>query len=830
MSTDLTLCSFSSTALPLNAMHVSSWQGEEVMSRPYRFEVFLATDHQGLDDEVMLGKPACLTFFDNQGLPHPYHGVVTEVEQLDGDSLYCHYRAVLEPRMVLLSQYRSSDIWLDKNLPDVIREVLKEVGLLKEGSGGPGGAGGHYDFDIRLASDDIALSPVNFTCQFEETSFDFLSRLLEHYGIYYFFEQQAGQEALILCGDRRYQPQVPTAVAYRPLHRALAAEINGAVTQTFRRQLVTRSKQVDLQDFSASNAQLKLQASASVATASSASPAFQGNYGVFGEHFGSNKEGQWLATRRAQAIGCRHREFHGSGQAAGLRAGYPMRLFDHPQKTFNRIFQVLEVKHEGRQLLRGQNVGEDPAQSAYSFNTTFVAIPDEVQFRSLCVTPRPYVHGVISAVVDGDGDSQRPLLNKNGCYKVSFPFVRGKTSATRGSAWLRMASQSSGDGHGMHFPLLKGTEVLVSFIGGDPDRPIIIGSVPNSENPNMVSSSNATQSGISSPGGHYLAMDDSSGAGLIKLGAPGGSTTLTLGNGEVSGARLNTDAHIQLSSSSHQQTVPGIYSLSIGVNAGLSATELADSTWGGKNWSSFSAGLSGDTVSTELKTAMSETEITTGLLKTSVNTRLKTLELNVIGPKTMLALNPGSRSIELGHTRLIAAEEEIALAKREENVVLVETSVTRSLTAATLKVSGGVLVNISCGSHQITLTPAGVVIESSSVVTVKSDVRITGKLTVDGDVFCAANCAVAKKFKAGDSVGSPKVNAGTLNAGKTNLAQPVMAELMVAEEVVKSAMVTKGGLQTAAGIAGGVVHAAGVVAGEVAQAPRVAAVLLNPLL
>lgn len=235
-------------------------------------------------------------------------------------------------------------------------------------------------------------------------------------------------------------------------------------------------------------------------------------------------------------------------------------------------------------------------------------------------------------------------------------------------------------------------------------------------------------------------------------------------------------------------------------------------------------------MSTELKTAMVETEVSAGISKTQINGRLKTLDLNILGPKTTLVINPGTRSIELGHTRLIAAEEEIAVAKREENVALMETSVTRSMTAATLKISGAALVNISCGSHEITLTPAGIVIGSSSVLTLKSDVRVTGKLTVDGDVFCAANCAVAKKLKAGDSVGSPKVNAGTLNAGKTNLAQPMAPELMVGEEVVKASMVTKGTVQTAAGIASGVVHAAGVVAGEVAQAPRMAAVLLNPLL
>ncbi|GLR37881.1 hypothetical protein GCM10011247_32790 [Pseudomonas plecoglossicida] len=780
----------------------------------------------------MLGKPACFTLLDKQGLPHRYHGIVTEVMQLDSDAQFSYYRAVLEPRVALLRQYCFSEIWLDKSLADLIRLVLKEIGMVNEGSGRGGSPGAQYDFDIRLGSDDIVQRPVSFTCQFEETSFAFLSRLLEYYGVYYFFEQHDSHEALVLCAERRYQPQKPVAVGYRPVHSGLATDVKGAVAQTFNRQMVNRTQKVTLQDFSGAGAHLRLRASASVATAASASAsaAFQGDYRLFGEHFGSNKEGEWLATRRAQAMGCRHREFHGSGQACGLRAGYPMQLSDHPQPAFNSLYQVIEVKHEGQQPLRGHAAVRHDTQGDFVFSTRFIALPDDVQFRSPCVTPRPYVQGVISAVVDGDGDSSRPLLDKHGRYKVSFPFIRGEAKATRGSAWLRLASPSSGSGHGMHFPLLKGTEVLVSFLGGDPDRPIIIGSVPNSENANMVNEGNSTQSGISTAGGHYLAMDDSSSAGLLKLGAPAGNSTLTLGHGDVCGARLNTDAHLQFSSSSHHQAVPGIYSLTIGVNGSVPSSELASSTWAGKNWGSFIPTLRADTVSTELKTAMVETEVSAGISKTQINGRLKTLDLNILGPKTTLVINPGTRSIELGHTRLIAAEEEIAVAKREENVALMETSVTRSMTAATLKISGAALVNISCGSHEITLTPAGIVIGSSSVLTLKSDVRVTGKLTVDGDVFCAANCAVAKKLKAGDSVGSPKVNAGTLNAGKTNLAQPMAPELMVGEEVVKASMVTKGTVQTAAGIASGVVHAAGVVAGEVAQAPRMAAVLLNPLL
>jgi uncharacterized protein involved in type VI secretion and phage assembly len=317
---------------------------------------------------------------------------------------------------------------------------------------------------------------------------------------------------------------------------------------------------------------LQLKDSASIASASIATdadseqsqaaanaPGFNGEQWLYGEHFGTNKEGQELAKLRAQALGCRHREFHGKGRAVGLRAGYPMRLLGHLRLTLNTQYQVIQVQHDGSQPLPG--LGQDQAGTAGDINTRFIAIPADVQFRPQRLTRKPRVQGLLSAIVDGD-DTGQPLLNKHGCYKVIFPFIRGDKGATRGSAWLRMATMSSGTNHGMHFPLLKGTEVLVSFLGGDPDRPVITGSVPNSENPNMVNEKNATQSGLSTPGGHYLAMEDNPSGSLMKMGAPSGNTQFTLGDGLISGAHLRTDNHMQLASSTHEQQVGGFYKFS----------------------------------------------------------------------------------------------------------------------------------------------------------------------------------------------------------------------------------------------------------------------------
>lgn len=561
--TDRPLCTFRSDAIALEHLLVASWQGEDVLSRPYRFEAVLATTNPLFDEDAMLGQTACLTLFDTLGIGHPYHGIVTQVEQLDSDDLYHYCRVVLEPRMTRLRLQRFSEIWLDKNLPELLRDVLKHASLAAEGPGGDGAAA--YDFDLRLHDDDVARTQANFTCQYEETSFDFFSRLLEYYGCYYFFEQQADHEALVICNDRGFQPTTPLPVLYRPLDSALDVE-RQAVVRSFTRHATVQPAQVVLQDFSASNAQLTLRAAASVAASSvapeaeapQASAVFSGHYGVYGEHFGSNDEGQWLAGLRAQALGCRHRLFHGLGRATGLRSGSPLQLIGHPRLPLNGGYHVLEARHSGHQPLPGAS--DDSLQP--EADTRFVVIPGDVQFRPALDTPKPNARGVITAIVDGDDDG-KPLLNEYGCYKVSFPFIRGEKKATRGSAWLRMVSLSTGSDHGMHFPLLKGSEVLVAFLGGDPDRPIITGSVPNSENPNKVDASNVTQSGFATPGGHYLAMEDHPSGPLLKMGAPAGNTSFTLGNGLVQGAHLKTDAAMHLTSNTLNHSVGSAYSFKV---------------------------------------------------------------------------------------------------------------------------------------------------------------------------------------------------------------------------------------------------------------------------
>ena len=797
-STELPLCTFQSDALVPEQLLVASWQGEDVLSRPYRFEVVLASLAPLLNEEAMLGAPARLTLFDPLGAAHPYHGIVTLVELLDADELYHYCRVVLEPRVTRLRLQRFSEIWLDKNLPELVRDILKHADLTHEGQGSDSTGAVAIDFDLRLRDDDIAHTQASFTCQYEESSFDFLSRLLEYSGCYYFFEQQAEQEALIICSDRSAQPRSLLPVRYRPLDTALNNGLQ-AVAHSFIRRAVVQPAQVVLQDFSASNAQLLLHSSAPVAAgglagnaqAPSPSPAFSGEYGVYGEHFGSSDQGLWLAQRRAQALGCRHRLFQGSGHVAGLRSGGSMALTGHPQAGMNALYQVLEVHHSGHQPLPATS--DDKASR--DALVRFVVIPDEVQFRPLLETPRPKVVGVLSAVVDGDGCG-KPLLNQHGCYKVRFPFIRNQKPGTRGSAWLRMASMSAGSSHGMHFPLLKGSEVLVSFLGGDPDRPIIVGSVPNSENPNRVNEKNATQSGLSTAGGHFLAIDDQPGAAHMQMGAPGGSTTFTLGNGEVAGAQLRTSAHLHLTSSSLHQEVPGMYSLSMGTGEPPASSSVPEpdtaapaqppepekrlgnintgSHWGGPSWLNLGAKAdysNAPTFSAALRTATVQSDASFGALKLSLTAQATSVAMNTSGVSASMSFNGVDYTYSTTKKDCSKVSDESVLITRLESSVTQLRGDLRDIEVKTYNMAANESITLVCGDNSIEMNALGVRIVAGHILTLKGDTVIEGNAFVNGNLTVHGK-TTTQTATVSRTLSADTASVNTLNADEATFSTP----------------------------------------------------------
>lgn len=507
---------FVSRAFGEDKFAVVKMSGFEAISKPFRFTLTLVSDDPDIDFDKVLQNPAELRIFAPGGASStPYHGMIAAFEQLHKSDGYVFYQAVLVPRLWQLSLYQVSEVYLeDDDIPGVAKKVLEQSRLT---SG---------DFEFKLSGEYRKRS---YVCQYQETHLDFLSRWMEKEGMYFYFDHDGKSDKLVIADNRSMHAASAVKVLYRPINEQDTGT-SGDSIQDFVCRQEPLPKQVVLRDFNHRKAHIELKATAPV------SENGMGEINIYGENFRDEEEGKRYARLRAEEILCGARVFSGEGMAVGLRSGHFMELDRHYRGTFNGKYLVTEVQHEGSQaaaLLTGtqgiQGEGGE-AQGETSYRTSFRAIPAATQFRPKRSTVKPKVIGTMNAIIDAAGIGEYAELDAFGQYKVQLPFDNSDKSAGKGSARVRMASPYAGSDHGMNFPLQKNAEVLLSFVDGDPDQPVILGAVPNSENPSVVNHNNPHENRISTKGGNQLFMSDSKGKEKTWLHSPVGNSSIGIGN------------------------------------------------------------------------------------------------------------------------------------------------------------------------------------------------------------------------------------------------------------------------------------------------------------
>ena len=481
----------SKSMLPSHAtFEVVNMKGFEAIAKGFRFEILLASSEAKIDVSSVLSNACTLTILARKGdLPTPYHGVLTEFEQLNRAGDFVFYRAVLTSKLHALTLYRASDVFVGgQQIPNILEKVLKDGGLTSS------------DFEINLRQPGDYRKR-NFVCQYQETDLDFFSRWIEKEGLYYYFAHGKDIEKMMVINHKSLQPESSVKVIYRPIGNFSSDLLKNSV-QSFICRQKPLPKQVVLQGFNYSDAKVNLKQIAPVSSVG------RGDVMLYGENFLSNQEGEIYAKTRAQEIICNSRVFFGESTAVGLRCGYFMDLEAHYRGDFDGKYLVTEITHEGSQagaLLMGVSNPFGGVAGETTYFNSFRAISSELQFRPDRTMSRPHIAGTVSAVVLAEGSATYADMDEFGQYKVKLPFSK---TANNVSARIRMATPYAGRNHGMNLPLLKGAEVLLSFIDGDPDQPVIMAAVSNSENPSVVNNQNPSINIIKTAGGNALTFDD----------------------------------------------------------------------------------------------------------------------------------------------------------------------------------------------------------------------------------------------------------------------------------------------------------------------------------
>jgi type VI secretion system secreted protein VgrG len=460
-------------------LQVARVAGREAIACPFEFEVDVVTvGEPELDPRALLGQKVALVFEENGSARKRLHAIVIAVrDELDAGLESARYRLRLAPRLHGAQLTETYEVFLDQSIPDIIRKKLARAGL------------GPEDASFRLVRQYPAR---DFVLQYAESDLAFVSRLAEHAGIAYRFEHGSGRDVVVFSDTNQ-----GLAVAAVEVPFTVRGDPSG-VFQLARETAIFPGRHV-VDDYNDQHPRLDLHVEQVV------DPAFPGEVVEWGAGYTTAVEGKRIAIVRSQERVCAHRCYRGAcGRPLG--AGDVLEVTGHPRLPDARL-RVTDVEHSLVQSTLTHAVGAD----ARRYTSVFRAVPESEPFRPERRTPRPRIDGFVHAITEPGppGVAAVAQLDDQGRYTVQFLFDRADRAQRRvSSARVRLMQQHAGPNYGIHFPLKPGVEVLVAFIDGDPDRPVIAGCVPNVLTASPVTARNPLVHAVETQSGVYIRMKD----------------------------------------------------------------------------------------------------------------------------------------------------------------------------------------------------------------------------------------------------------------------------------------------------------------------------------
>ena len=535
-----------SPALSADSVHLIEVSGRETLSQLFELHAQpVTTDPGGPDVDALIGAPAVLVFeragAEVRRLGGLVAGIRDSMHEETGRMVYDLWFAPRAFRMGLVETY---EIFMDISVPDIVKKKLERAGLVE-----------NTDFEFRLTA---AYPPREFVVQYKETDLAFVSRLLEHLGVTFFFEHKEGVDVFVLADNN-------SAFAPAVTGREVPFRSRGERLGVFSLESQTRMTPAHyvVKDYNYRTPQVALQASA---------PTEKGDGGLvmeYGAHFKSPDEGAQIAKIRAEELNAGRTVLDGKSDRHGFSAGAMFLLEEHPRGDVELL--LTEVSHRAATTALG--MGKEDVRD---YENTFRAIPYKTPFRPPRVTPKPRIHGVITGVIDAAAKGPYAELDAEGRYRVRFLFDAGSAGDGQASRLCRMAQPHGGGGYGMHFPLRSGVEVILTFVEGDPDRPIILGVVPNPQTPSPVTGGNGTRNIIRTGGGNEINIDDTAGGERIKLSTPFSKSSIQIGhkNCPEDGIAACTDDHTSTNAKRSVNTLTPAFSVAGDVFNVLSANDI----------------------------------------------------------------------------------------------------------------------------------------------------------------------------------------------------------------------------------------------------------------
>lgn len=451
---------------------LSGLEGEEQSSRLFRFDLDLLSEDTDIDPNDLLGKSVSFGVGLSGGTERRwFNGIVRRFAAggMAGQG-FRSYRAEVVPSFWLLTRTEDCRIFQEKTVKTIIDDVLKDVGL--------------SDYELKIQKDSPALE---YCVQYNESDFNFLSRLMERYGFFYFHKHEQGKHTLVISDHvGAYEDAGQSEVEYRP------SNVAGGSISAWSPSYEFKSGKWAQSDYEFKTSTTDLEANTNTVLKNSDFKKYE--VYEYPGHYKTASEGTDSAKLRMETEEASYKTVQGAGDCATFSPGYKFRLAMHEVDAENDQDYVLSrVSHHGRDPTFLGGAGETA-----SYANDFVCIPKDTVLRPERITPIPRANGPQSAVVVGPSGEEIDV-DEHGRIHVQFHWDRYGSDDEKSSCWLRVTQMWAGKNWGTIFTPRVGMEVIVSFLDGDYDRPLVTGCVYNDQNkPPYSLPANKTQSGIKS--------------------------------------------------------------------------------------------------------------------------------------------------------------------------------------------------------------------------------------------------------------------------------------------------------------------------------------------
>lgn len=454
-----------STPLGADKLLLTSFTGHEAISRLFSFHCTMLSEDEAIDFSQIINQGATINVGQGDNSQRYFNGIVSQFACTGKEGDMTRYEMQVVPKLWTLARYADCRIFHSMSGPDIIKQVLDERGI---------------DYQPSLNGSYPVLE---YCVQYRETDFNFVSRLMEQFGIFYFFEHHDGAHTLVL-GDSSSVHQPCPVQSTADFNLALGGLDAGDVVNEWSIGQELRSGKHSLTDYNFTTSSANMLASESTIYTVGGNDSME-IFDYPGLHT-TNSNGIAMAKLRMQEDEAQHKVAHGAGVCRPFTSGYTFDLQDHPIVAMNATYLLTDIQHVAAVGGTYRDPTGAPGQDTYTNH--FACIPADVLFRPQRITAKPFVQGPQTAIVvgkssdedtdadqDAGGDGEEIWVDKWGRVLVRFPWDRQKAI----SCWVRVSQDWAGQGWGMINIPRVGQEVIVSFLEGDPDRPIITGRVYN---------------------------------------------------------------------------------------------------------------------------------------------------------------------------------------------------------------------------------------------------------------------------------------------------------------------------------------------------------------